>query len=66
MKDDLENWYLALKDSHKLIFLAFVSNDLTIHGREFGMHQSEPEQKKYFNGLKGLNELQHQISGHIA
>ena len=60
--DDLRNWYLALTDSNKLIFLALVSSDLTIHGREFGLHPPSEQQSR---GFKGLNELQHQISGHI-
>jgi hypothetical protein len=33
--DDLRNWYLALPDSHKQIFLALLSHNLTIHGRGF-------------------------------
>jgi hypothetical protein len=61
--DELRNWYLALADSDKQVFLAFVSNHLTIHGRAFGLDLSGAEQSKAF---KGLNELQHQISGHIA
>ncbi len=60
--DDLRDWYLALTDSHKQIFLALVSSHLTIHGREFGLHPSGEQQSR---GFKGLNELQHQISGHI-
>src|SRR5260370_3828632 len=61
--DDLRDWYLALTDSNKQIFLALVSNDLTIHGREFGLHPSGEQQSRAF---KGLNELQHQISRHIV
>jgi len=60
--DDIRNWYLALTDSNKLIFLALVSSGLTIHGREFGLHPPSEQQSR---GFKGLNELQHQISGHI-
>jgi hypothetical protein len=60
--DDLGDWYLALTDSHKQIFLALVSSHLTIHGREFGLHPPGEQQSR---GFKGLNELQHQISGHI-
>jgi hypothetical protein len=65
MNDDLElrNFYLALTDSHKLIFRAFISSDLTIHGREFGLHPPSEQQSR---GFKGWNELQHQISGHIV
>lgn len=60
--DDLRDWYLALTDSHKQIFLALVSSHLTIHGREFGLHPPGEQQSR---GFKGLNELQHQISGHL-
>jgi len=65
-KDNLRDWYLELTDSDKQVFLALVSNDLTIHGRDFGLYQAGPEQSKAFSAFKGLNELQHQISGHIA
>jgi hypothetical protein len=61
--DELRNWYLALTDSDKQVFLALVSSDLTIHGRGFGLYESGAAQT---NAFKGLNELQHQISGHIA
>jgi hypothetical protein len=61
--DDLRDWYLALTDSRKQIFLALVSSDLTIHGRGFGLDLSGEEQSRAF---KGLNELQHQLSGHIV
>jgi hypothetical protein len=66
--DELRNWYLALTDSNKQVFLALVSNHLTIHGRDFGLYLSGIEQSpsKAFNVFKGLNELQHQISAHIA
>ncbi len=60
--DDLRGWYLNLTDSDKQIFLALVSNDLTIHGRGISLHESADQQ---IRGFKGLNELQHQISGHI-
>jgi hypothetical protein len=60
---ELRDWYLALTDSDKQIFLALVSNHLTIHGREFGLHPASEQQAR---GFKGLNELQHQISGHIV
>jgi hypothetical protein len=65
--DDLRNWYLALKDSDKQVFLALVSNHLTIHGRDFYRYLPGTELKaKAFQAFQGLNELQHQISGHIA
>jgi hypothetical protein len=61
--NNLRDWYLALTDSDKLIFLALISSDLTIHGREFGLHQPD---EQYWRAFKGLNELQHQLSGHIV
>lgn len=61
--DDARDFYLALRDSDKQIFLAFVSHDLTIHGRAFELDLSQPDQ---ITAFKGLNELQHQISGHIS
>lgn len=60
--DALRNWYLALPDPEKQVFLALVSNYLTIHGRGIGLDESG---EKQIRGFKGLNELQHQISGHI-
>jgi hypothetical protein len=61
--DDVREWYLALSEPEKQIFLALVSNDLTIHGRYFGQSVSAQQQSR---ALIGLNELQHQISSHIA
>jgi hypothetical protein len=61
--DGLRDWFIALTDSDKQIFLAFVSNQLTIDGRGVGLYLSGERQIQAF---KGLNELQHQISGHIA
>ena len=61
--DELRDWYLALTDSNKQIFLARVSSDLTIHGRGFGLYSPVENQ---IRGFKGLNELQHQISQHIS
>lgn len=61
--EDVRDFYLALPDSDKEIFLAFVSHDLTIHGRGFRLDLSPTEQIRAF---EGLNELQHQISGHIS
>jgi hypothetical protein len=64
--EELRNWYLSLTDSNKQVFLALVSNDLTIHGRDFGLRLAGIEESKAFAAFKGLNELQHQISAHIA
>jgi hypothetical protein len=61
--EELRDRYLASSDSDKQIFLAFVSHDLTIHGRGIGLDESTEQQ---IRGFKGLNELQHQISSHIA
>ena len=61
--DDLRNWYLGLTDPDKQVFLGLVSNSLTIHGRAFGLDLSGEQQIRAF---RGLNELQHQISGHIV
>lgn len=60
--NEIRSWYLALTDLHKQIFLALVSHQLTIHGRGFRLHLPEGQQ---IRGFEGLNELQHQISGHI-
>jgi hypothetical protein len=46
-----------------LVLLAFVSSQLTIHGRSFGLDLSGEEQ---ISAFKGLNELQHQISFHLV
>jgi hypothetical protein len=61
--DELRSWFLVLPDSDKQIFLSFVSYQLTIHGRSFGLDLTGTDQ---INAFKGLNELQHQISSHVA
>lgn len=61
--DELRDWYLALTDSDKQVFLALVSHHLTIHGRCFGLDLTGDEQIKAF---EGLNEIQHKISSQIA
>ena len=61
--DEMRSWYLSLPDSDKQVFLSFVSYQLTIHGRSFGLDPIGAEQIKAF---KGLNELQHQISQRVA
>jgi len=60
---DFKDWYLGLSDSDRIILLALISGQLTIHGRAFGQDLSE---EKQIAALKGLNEIQHQISFHIA
>jgi hypothetical protein len=62
--DESRNCYLSLTKSNKQIFLAFVSHSLTIHGRAFTLDGLSGEQ--LHRAFNGLNELQHQISGHIA
>jgi hypothetical protein len=61
--DQIREWYLTLPESKKQVFLAMVSNYLTVCGRDFE-HFARGEQQ--IRGFIGLNELQHQISGHIA
>lgn len=62
-QDELKTWFLALSDGDKQIFLARVSHYLTLDGRYFGSYLFGESQ---IRGFKGLNELQHQISSHIA
>lgn len=60
---EVKDWYLELPDSDKVIFLALISGHLTIHGRAFALDLAGEEQ---ISSFKGLNELQHQISFHLA
>lgn len=60
---DVRDFYLALSDREKEIFLAMLSNSLTIDGRDFILTRSG---EQLIKSLEGLNELQHQISQHIA
>jgi hypothetical protein len=55
--------FLALSGQQKIVFLACLSHDLTIHGRAFALDLTGETQVSAF---KGLNELQHQISQQIA
>jgi hypothetical protein len=61
--EELRSWYLNLLDSEKQICLSLISNQLTVHGRCFGLDLTGVDQIRAF---KGLNELQHQLSGHVA
>ena len=63
MSEEVRLWFLNLADNQRQVFLAWLSHDLTIHGRSFGLDLTGEKQVKAF---KGLNELQHQISAHIA
>jgi len=61
--DDNRDRYVSLPSTRKQIFLAIVSYHLTIHGRFVGIDLAGERPAEAF---KGLNELQHQISQHIA
>ena len=61
--DEIRGFYLALPDRDKQIFLAFLSNSLTIDARGFLLDKTGDD---LIRGLRGLNELQHQISQHIC
>jgi len=61
--EEARDLFLHLTDADRQIYLAMLSRDLTIHGRGFTVDLSEKQQVKAF---KGLNEIQHQISSHIA
>ena len=63
MSEELKVRYLAMSDPQKLVLLAWLSHQLTIRGRAFGLDLTGNQQMQAF---KGLNELQHQISQHIA
>ena len=60
---NLRDLYLGLPDRQKQIFLLIVSYELTIHGRSFGL---DLVGEKQIQAFEGLNELQHQISQHVA
>jgi hypothetical protein len=61
--NETENWYIGVVDEDKVIFLALVMAQLTIHGRSFGLDLIAEQQTRAF---VGLNELQHLISNHCA
>lgn len=63
MSELLKSWFLYCTDQEKLVLLACLSHELTIHGRAIGMDLVGSKQIQAF---KGLNELQHQISQHVA
>jgi len=56
--EELWEWYVALPDHSKQIFLSLVSQQLTIHCRAFSLDLEGIEQVRAF---KGINELQHQL-----
>jgi len=55
--------YLALANDRKHVFLALLSYGLSIDGRAYVLDSSVDT---LIRRLTGLNELQHQISQHIA
>ena len=62
----LKQWLLSSSDIQRIVFLAWLSHELTIHGRGFWLDLTGKEQAAAFHGL---NELQHTISqniGHLA
>jgi hypothetical protein len=61
--EELWEWYVALPDHSKQIFLSLVSQQLTIHCRAFSLDLEGIEQVRAF---KGINELQHQLSAQAA
>jgi hypothetical protein len=63
MNKSPKKFFLALPDQQKIILLARLSHDLTIHGRAFALDLTGETQTAAF---KGFNELQHQISRHMA
>jgi len=66
MRENLKRWFLASTGIQKIRFLAWLSHDLTVHGRCYALDLTGAEQTKAF---QGLNEIQHKISqeiGHLA
>jgi hypothetical protein len=63
MNDPSNNWFRSRSDPEKIAFLAWLSHDLTIHGRAFGLDLDGNQAVRAF---RGLNELQHKISQNIG
>jgi hypothetical protein len=63
MTEEYKLWYLGLTNENKQIALALMANHLTIAGRAFLLDLEGDKLKLAFTGI---NELQHQISQHIA
>lgn len=57
--NEIKAWYLELPNDKKQVFLAIVAHQLTVHARYVAYELSGERQ---IRELKGLNELQHQIS----
>ena len=62
MSEALKTRFLASTGLQKIAFLAWLSHDLTCHGRCFALDLKGKEQIAAF---EGLNELQHTISQDI-
>jgi len=63
MSETLRNWFFAVSDQQKIVFLAELSHAFTIHGRSFVLDLTGAELARAF---KGLNEFQHTVSQDIA
>jgi hypothetical protein len=55
MNKSPKEFFLALPNQQKMIFLARFLNDLTIHGRGFGLDLTGEIQIAAFKGLNELN-----------
>jgi hypothetical protein len=64
--EEVKDWFVNIADNERQIFLARLSNELTIHGRDIGLDYTAVTVEQKIRVFKGLNELQHQISQHIA
>ncbi len=63
MSERLKDWFLTSSDQQKMVFLAELSHEFTIHGRSFALDLTGDELARAF---KGLNEFQHMVSQDIA
>jgi hypothetical protein len=63
MNESMKELFLSFSEQQKIVFLADLSHDLTIHGRVVWLDLEGDDQTC---ALKGLNELQHQISQNIS
>jgi hypothetical protein len=63
MSEPFDDLFLSFSDQQKIVALAWLSHELTIHGRAFGLDFVGKEQIAAFTGL---NELQHKISQNIG
>jgi hypothetical protein len=63
MNEPFDDLFLSSSDQQKIVLLAWLSHDLTIHGRVFSLDLVGEEQVTAF---RGLNEIQHHISQNIG